>query len=182
MDASGCAPIRVGDHVQVTGMRVPQLNDQIGLYCEAERFPFRITGTVASILNRGKRSRGAVFGLAACGFNNDSEKFYIKEVKYEIRDDLQSWEKLRASLVELWGNDAEQLLTDPTQLLSVEPEQWSDQQRRLFSIDNIDILKVRRTSRTGIAEEERDHSARTNKRRRLENEERRKEERRQHRS
>ena len=174
MDASGCAPIRVGDHVQVTGMRVPKLNDQIGLYCEAERFPFRITGTVASILNRGKRSRGAGFGLAACGFNSDSEKFYIKEVKYEIRDDLQSWEKLRASLVELWGNDAEQLLTDPTQLLSVEPEQWSDQQRRLFSIENIEILQV---MRTGTAEEERGRSAgtsfETNKRRRVGNEERR---------
>ena len=174
MDASGCAPIHVGDHVQVTGMRVLMLNDQIGLYCEAERFPFRITGTVASILNRGKRSRGAGFGLAACGFNSDSEKFYIKEVKYEIRDDLQSWEKLRASLVELWGNDAEQLLTDPTQLLSVEPEQWSDQQRRLFSIENIEILQV---MRTGTAEEERGRSAgtsfETNKRRRVGNEERR---------
>ena len=161
MDASGCAPIRVGDHVQVTGMRVPTLNEPIKLYCEAERFPFRITGTVASILNRGKRSRGAGFGLAACGFNSDSEKFYIKEVKYEIRDDLQSWEKLRASLVELWGNDAEQLLTDPTQQLSVEPEQWSHQQRRLFSIKNIEILQVRRTMRTGIEEEERDRSAGT---------------------
>ena len=168
MDASGCAPIRVGDHVQVTGMRVPQLNEPIKLYCEAERFPFRITGTVASILNRGMQSTGGGCGRAACGFNSDSEKFNIEEVKYEIRDELKSWEKLRTSLVELWGNDAEQLLTDPTQLLSVEPEQWSDQQRRLFSIENIEILEV---MRTGTAEEERGRSAgtsfETNKRRRV---------------
>ena len=170
MDGSGCGSdlsrqkesICVGDDVEVTEMRVLQLNDPSNKYCEAAMFPFRITGTVTSISNTGVQSKGGGYGLAGGTFNGGGERFYLDPVKYEIRDELKSWEKLRTSLVELWGEDAERLLTDQKQQqLSVRPEEWSDKQSRVLSIENIEILGARRTVRAGIEEEERDRSART---------------------
>ena len=79
-------------------------------------------------------SDGGSYGLAGGTFYGEGAKFYLKAVKYEIRDDLKSWEKLRTCLVELWGEDAELLLTDQTQQLSVRPEQWSHEQSRVFRL------------------------------------------------
>ena len=62
MDESGSEPISVGDHVEVTRMRVLQLDDPSEKYCDAGMFPFRITGTVARILNKGMESAGGVYG------------------------------------------------------------------------------------------------------------------------
>ena len=58
------------------------------------------------------------------------------------------------SLVELWGKDADRVLTNEKRQLSVRPKQWSNTQRRVFCIDNIAILQVRRTTRTGSEKEE----------------------------
>ena len=52
-------------------------------------------------------------------------------------------------------------LTDQQQQLNVQPEEWSVKQSRVFSIQNIEVLAVRMTTRTGIEEEERDPSAGT---------------------
>ena len=153
MDGSGCEQISVGDHVEVTRMRVRQLNDPSEKYCDAGMFPFRITGTVSRILNKWMESTGGVYGLAGGAFHNEGERFYLEEVKYEIRGDLKSWEELGTSLVELWGKDADRVLTDQNRQLSVRPKQWSNAQRRVLWIDNIEILQVRRTMRTGSEEE-----------------------------
>ena len=168
MDGSGCGSdlsrqkesICVGDDVEVTEMRVLQLNDPSRLYCEAAMFPFRITGTVTSISNTGVQSKGGGYGLAGGTFNGEGERFYLDPVKYEIRDELKCRETLRTRLVALWGEDAEGLLTDQQQQLNVQPEEWSVKQSRVFSIQNIEVLAVRMTTRTGIEEEERDRSAR----------------------
>ena len=50
-------------------------------------FPFRITGTVSRILNKGIETTGGVYGLAGGAFHNEGERFYLEEVEYEIRGD-----------------------------------------------------------------------------------------------
>ena len=131
MDESGSEPM-VGDHVEVTRMGVLQLDDPSEKSCDAGMFPFRITGTVSRILNRGVQSASGVHGLAGGAFHNEGERFYLEEIKYEIRGDLKSWKELGTSLVELWGKGADRVLTDQNRQLSVHPKQCSNAQRRLF--------------------------------------------------